>query len=133
MERRRVNANYPRCMGTEAEVEELDRDEAAAMLAGDAERLGRIWDDGFIVNNPFNVVVSRSQVLDMVRARQIAYSSFERTAEAIRLVGDTAITMGQEVVIPNGEGAPVTRRYTHVWIHSNDQWRLAARQASIAS
>ena len=35
---------------------------------GDIDRLGSLWDDDFIVNNPFNVVgVARAQVLEMVR------------------------------------------------------------------
>ena len=37
------------------------------MLEGDIDRLGSLWDDDFIVNNPFNVVVARAQVLEMVR------------------------------------------------------------------
>jgi ketosteroid isomerase-like protein len=109
--------------------------EAAAMLAGDATALGDLWDDGFVVSNPANRVVSRAEVLDRVAARQIAYSSFARTPEAVRLLGDTVVVLGEEVVVPTASaphaGQRVTRRYTHVWHRSRDRWRLAARQATI--
>ena len=103
------------------------------MLAGDTERLRSLWDDDYIVNNPFNVVVTRSQVLEMVQGGQIAYTSFERTVEATRVTGDVAVTMGHEVVVPKGETDPVTRRYTHVWLRGGGAWQLVARHASVAS
>jgi hypothetical protein len=45
--------------------------------------------------------------------------------------------MGREVAVPSEgnpfDGETVTTRYTHVWVCRDDRWRLAARQASIAS
>jgi ketosteroid isomerase-like protein len=116
----------------EAELIDLDRAEAEAMLAGDIGRLGALWSDDFIVNNPFNMVVERSQVLAGVEARRIAYSAFERTVEATRVSADVAVTMGRETVSPVGDGA-VARRYTHVWRRVDGAWRLAARHASIVT
>lgn len=126
-------------VGTEVEViHELDRVEAVAILAGDADALDQIFDDDFIVNNlPLNTVVSRDFVLDWVRGGHFAYRSFVRTTEAVRVIGDTAITMGQEVAVPSEdnrfEAGTVTWRYTHVWIRGGDRWRLVARQSSVTS
>lgn len=103
------------------------------MLRGDIDSLGTLWDDEFIVTNPFNVVVGRTQVLQMVHEGRIAYATFERTVEAIRVSGVVGITMGQEVVVPQRETQPVTRRYTHVWLRDNESWRLAARHASLVT
>ena len=103
-------------------------------MAGDLDRLDQLWDDGFIVSNTFNVIVTKPDVLGLVQAGQIAYRSLDRTTEIVRVVGETAISMGQEVVVPAsgalGDGETITRRYTHVWVQHEDQWRLAARHAS---
>jgi ketosteroid isomerase-like protein len=128
-------------VGTGVEViNELDRVEAVAILAGDADALDEIFADDFIVNNlPLSTVVSRDFVLEWVRGGGFAYRSFVRTPEAVHVIGDTAITMGREVAVSSegnpfaGEGETVTSRYTHVWIRRDDRWRLVARQASIAS
>jgi hypothetical protein len=88
------------------EIRELDRVEAAAILAGDADALDQIFDDGFIVNNiPLNTVVSRDFVLEWVRGGHFAYRSFVRTTEAVRVIGDTAITMGREVAVPSEDNS----------------------------
>jgi uncharacterized protein DUF4440 len=113
---------------------ELDRAEAAAMLAGDHDRLDQLWDDGFIVNTTSNAIVTKPDALRLVQAGQI-YSSLDRTTEIVHAIGETAIVMGHEVVVaasgtPAG-GETLTRRYTHVWVQHEDQWRLAARHASL--
>jgi ketosteroid isomerase-like protein len=120
-------------MAADVDVESLERTEAAAMPDGDVERLEQIWHHDFIVNHPLNVVVTKSEVLDWVRSGQVAFGRIERTVEAVRVVGDTAISMGQEVLEPAsgtaGAGRTVTTRYTHVWIRTGDRWQLAARHA----
>jgi ketosteroid isomerase-like protein len=118
-------------------VRSLEQSEASAMLKGDVDALSQYWADEFIVNNPANMVVTRVQVLDLVRAKRIAYVRFDRATEALSVLGDTAIAMGQEVVVP-APGAPfagqtVTRRYTNIWLRTNDVWRLVGRQATVVS
>lgn len=124
-----------RMAATEADLHDLDQREAEAMAAGDADALQLLWHDDLVVNNPFNVVVTGSQVLERVRGGQLAYRHFERIQEATRVHGDTAVTMGHEVVQP-ADGTPlagetVTRRYTHVWLWCGDRWRLVGRHASV--
>ena len=106
------------------------------MLAGDVERLEQLWDDGFIVNTTSNVIVAKPDVLRLVQAGRI-YRSLDRTTEIVRVIGETAVVMGQEVVVPSsgtpGGGETITRRYTHVWVQHKDQWRLAARHASVVT
>jgi ketosteroid isomerase-like protein len=119
------------------ELQDLDQVEAEAVLAGDVVRLEQVWHDEYIVNNPFNTVVDRAEVLVLVRGGQIAYRSFERTTEAVRLIGDTGVRMGEAVVVPAdgapSEGQTVVRRYTHIWLRGDSGWRLAARHASVVN
>ena len=113
--------------------EELDEVEAAAMVTGDVERLGELWNDDLIVTNPGNVVVTRDQIFDMMRAGVIAASAVAREIEAVCVIGDTAITMGSESAVLEGRPEPRLSRYTHVWVRSGDTWKLAGRQASVVA
>ena len=122
---------------TEQLVSSPEQSEARAMLSGDVETLSRLWAEQLIVNNPANMVVSCVQVLELVEAKRIAYVSFQRATEAISVVGDTAITMGHEVVVP-APGTPfagesLTRRYTNIWMRMDNAWKLVGRQATVVS
>jgi len=48
-----------------------------------------------------------------------------------------AIVMGKDIVKPQGAmqdaGKTVTRRYTDVWIKTENKWALIIRQATIIS
>jgi ketosteroid isomerase-like protein len=106
------------------------------MLAGDLDRLEQLWDDGLIMNTASNAIVTKPDVLRLLQAGQI-YRSLDRTTEIVRVIGEITIVMGQEVVVPSsgtpGGGETITRRYTHVWVRHKDQWRLAARHASVVT
>ena len=54
------------------------------MLAGDVDRLEQLWDDSFIVTNTFNVLVTKPDVVGLVRSGQLAYRSLDRTIEPRR-------------------------------------------------
>ena len=109
-------------------VHELDRAEATAVMAGDLDRLDQLWDDGFIVSNTFNVIVTKPDVLGLVQAGQIAYRSLDRTTEIVRVVERDrnrpwAKKWSCRRAAHRADGETITRRYTHVWVQREDQWR----------
>jgi ketosteroid isomerase-like protein len=116
----------------EALLRQLEDQERVALLNGDAPTLQRIWAPGFIVNAPQNQISpNREVVLDLVRRGLINHSSFERSIEEIRIVGNTAIVMGSETVQSAGvPGPPTPRRFTHVWQRAPGGWQLIARHAN---
>ena len=65
----------------------------------------------------------------------MTYASFVRNIESIQVHGDTAIAMGNEVVVPSGTspgaGATIRRRYTDIWMNRDGAWRLIARHANV--
>jgi pimeloyl-ACP methyl ester carboxylesterase len=92
-----------------------------------------------VVNAPINAVVDRSNVLERLREGEIAYEP-ERNLTWIEFVGvrgDAVVVMGEQRVYPMGNapeaGKTVRRRFTDVWQHIDDVWKLTIRQATIFS
>lgn len=116
-------------------VEDLERRERDAVLAGDEAALKQLWDEQLIVNAPNNAVVSgRAAVLELVRLGIIRYARFERQIDRVELFGDVAVTMGSEKVQPIAgplAGKLVERRYTNVWRQADGEWRMCARHANV--
>ncbi len=120
----------------EESIRSLDNQERVAVLAGDTAALERLWSGTMIVNNPqSSISADRSVVLALVRKGLIRYSSFERTIEAIRIDGDTAIVMGSEAVVPIGDaphaGQTVHRRFTNIWKLKGTAWVMIGRHANV--
>lgn len=117
----------------ERKIRELDRTEADAVLRGDHSVTDQLWSDNFTVNNPFNNVVKASG--GPIRTGALTYSSFVREIESVQIRGTTAIVMGRETVVPNGNspdaGKTIHRRYTNIWIKEKDKWLLTARHANV--
>jgi ketosteroid isomerase-like protein len=117
----------------EATVRRLDLAEADAVLRGDFAAVEKLWARDMTVNNPFNQVVRASG--GRVRTGAVTYSSFVRSIESIQIHGDTAIAMGNEVVMPSGKsagaGTTIRRRYTNVWMKRDGEWLLTARHANV--
>ena len=120
----------------EAEIAELERAEASAVLSGDVGFLAGIWHPDYLVNAPHNqVVLGSKEVLEMVRAKVIAYDRFDRVTEAIVVHGDTAIAMGYETVCPlygPQAGTILTRRHSNVYQRrTGGKWGMIARHAHV--
>lgn len=120
----------------EAVVRRLDDEERLAILNADLVALERLMAKDIIVHNPQNrVVVGRDAVFARIEQGLIAYRTFERSTELVRVNGDVAFAMGGETLVPKHDatqpGETVHRRYTNVWRRSGDSWQLIARQATI--
>lgn len=128
----RILAQDPR----EAEIRRMETLERESVMKGDSAALfNRIWSPNMIVNTPANIVGTIEGTKAHFRSGDLNYLSFERTIEKITFADNIAITMGGEVIKPQGKqinaGKTVSRRYTHVWLYKNNSWSLIARQATI--
>jgi len=120
----------------EQEIRKLDMAEADAVLRGDLPALEKLWAEDFTVNNPGNEISKgRKEIVRLVRAGIIKYSSFVREAESVLLHRNTVIVMGLETVKPIGNapgaGQILRRRYTNIWMKRNGRWLLTARHANV--
>ena len=120
----------------EARIRALDNEERLAALNQDYTALERLWSEHFLVNAPSNhILLNRNAVLDWFRKGMTTRSSYDRRIEHIRVDGEIAIVMGEEIVTPTANaphaGKVVRRRFTNIWKKEGDAWRLWARHANV--
>ncbi len=119
---------------TETEIRNIEYAEHQAVLNSDTVTLTKIWSPDFMVNAPSNRITLGSQeVIDLVKAGVIKYSSFTREIEEILMKGDIAISMGSEEIVPVDSGQVIKRRYTNIWMYREGEWKLIARHANVIS
>lgn len=120
----------------EAEIRRLETVERESVLKSDSTALfDKIWSPQMVIHSPANVVGTVEGTKQLFRNGGLNYLSFERSIEKITFNDNIAIVMGGEVIKPQGSqpnaGKTVTRRFTHVWKHANNNWSIIARQATI--
>ena len=97
----------------------------------------KLWAPEFIVNNPANIVVTKSEVATLIRSGKLNYEHFDRIIEKVSIIGNVAIVMGYEKIKPQGTtdhaGKALIRRYTNVWMKRNGSWKAIGRQATIVA
>ena len=122
----------------ETEIRRLEQEVVNGILNADSILLKNVWDTGFMVNTPRNVIArNRAAVLEVQKLGMIDYSSFERIVEEIRIENNTVITMGYEIFVSRTDipsaraGQAVKRRFTNIWMKKKGKWVQIARHASI--
>ncbi len=119
----------------EAGLRAVNAREVADFMSADAQGLEGLWADSFVVTNPLNQFVTKSQVVGMVSSGVIRFASYDRKIEYVRTYGDIAIVAGAEMVVWAGKmpmaGQSSHLRFTAVWQRSKTGWREVARHANI--
>lgn len=120
----------------EAEIIRLESLERESVLKADSLALfDKIWSPKMVINSPGNVVGTIEGTKALLRSGKLKYLTFERNIEKITFNDNIAIVMGGEQIRPQGDqmnaGKVVSRRFTHIWMFSNDNWSIIARQATI--
>lgn len=121
--------------GVEAQIRRLNSQEVDALLRNDVKTLARLWSDDFVVTNPFNKFINKKQVLAMVESGSLAFTSYERQIEYVRVYGNTAVVAGAETVEWAGKmpiaGQTSQLRITSVWMKRDGNWQQVARHANM--
>lgn len=120
----------------EAEIRRLDLEAAKAIRDKDEKAIARFFTSDSVTNNPRNSLTRGSAgVIEAARTNVIDYYSFERNIESVQLFDDTAIVMGNEVVVfrnaTGGAGETIRRRYTNIWMKRAKVWVIVARYANV--
>jgi ketosteroid isomerase-like protein len=104
-----------------------------ALLRGDGPALEAVLTPDFLLID----VMSGSEIpgdvlVDLVGSRQLRFESVDRIDSRLRLYGDTAVVTGQ-TRMRGGFGDQrfeAHSRYTHVYVRSEQDWRLASAQGT---
>jgi hypothetical protein len=115
-----------------ATLHEAEDKARLAMLHAQANQLAEIWSENLIVSTArLGIAGDRDQLLAAVESGVVAYEQYDQDIEKVRIDGDTAIVMGTETAQTDPDKEPVQRRFTHVWVKREGQWRLLARHADL--
>jgi ketosteroid isomerase-like protein len=117
-------------------VRRTNAEEIQAFLDNDPKAMAHLWSDEFVVTNPLNKFVNKSQVLGMVQSGFLVITSYDRHIDYVRIDGDFAIVAGVETVTWGGKmpnaGKTQQLRFTAVWKKQQQgQWQEIARHANI--
>lgn len=126
----------------EVAVLAADARQREAVAKGDLKAIAEIAHPNLRVNAPNNRILSREDLIRMVRSGEIRNEVFERVPEQVVITGDVGVVMGREVVFPGAASEQariygrktLNRRYTNVYLRGKDgQWRHLARHANVIS
>lgn len=115
------------------EIEELDQQEAQAMLAGDVSALQRLWADDLVVNSTANLIASKHILLEMISKGLLRLRVYERRAVRIARFDNLAISTGSEIsqLIGNAREFKLFTSYMNVWAKRADRWQLIGRHVGM--
>jgi len=119
----------------EIELRTLNAHEVEALMHNNLRALSRLWSDDFVVTNPLNKFVNKQQVVELIESNTLAFTSYDRQIEYVRIYDATAIVAGSETVVWAGKmpnaGKTSHLRFTAVWMKQEGRWREVARHANI--
>ena len=119
----------------EGEVRRANAEEVESLLRNDVKALERLWSNDLVVTNPLNKFVDKLEVLRLITSGFLAFTSYERRIEYVRLYGNLAVVAGSETVIWAGKmpnaGKTSLIRFTGIWMRRQGRWQQVARHANI--
>jgi hypothetical protein len=117
------------------EIKRLNTVEVEGLMRNDVKALGALWSDDFVVTNPLNQFVNKQQVLGLIKSGVLAFTSYDRKVEYVRIYEGTAVVAGSEIVVWAGKmpnaGKTSHLRFTAIWMKQAGRWQEVARHANI--
>lgn len=117
-----------------SQVESAEDAFFAALRGGDTGALEELVGDGMrLVDVNSGMVVDRSDFLDALRGRVLAFDRVDLVERETRRFADTAVIVGRTELAGSFAGArfAVSSRYTHVFARGrDDRWRLVNGQGT---
>ena len=117
----------------EQEIRRLEKYWTELLDNGDTASLLKIWSKEYVVNNPNGQIVTPENIVALMNSGH-KFPKVERIVEKITFNQNIAIVMGKELQQPANMSMNqqewIPRRFTNVWIRSENGWQLTARQSS---
>ena len=117
----------------EQEIRRLEKHWTQLLDNGDTASLLEIWSKDYVVNNPNGEIVTPEKIVALMKSGH-KFPKVERIIEKITFNQNIAIVMGKELQQPASMTTKqeewIPRRFTNVWIWSENGWQMAARQSS---
>jgi ketosteroid isomerase-like protein len=117
-------------------VAALDTEYQAAVKRNDAETMGRILAEDFVLVLGSGKTYSRGDLLESARSGKITYElqDEEPGTQVVRLWGDTAVVTAKLLLKGVNDGVPFERKlwFSDTYVRLPGGWRYVFGQASLA-
>jgi ketosteroid isomerase-like protein len=117
----------------EQEIRRLEKHWTELLDKGDTKSLLKIWSKDYVVNNPSGEIVTPEKIVALMESGH-KFPKVERIIEKITFTQNVAVVMGKELQQPadltKNQDEWIPRRFTNVWMKSENGWQLIARQSS---
>lgn len=126
-------AQAPANSAAAQEVLQIEKARVDALVHNDFPALEKIFAADLTYVHSTGVLESRTEFLDKLRSGERKYESMQADdGVAVRSYGGTAIVTGatKVTVIIGGKTQNIHLRFTETWLKRNNQWQLAAWQAT---
>jgi ketosteroid isomerase-like protein len=120
-------------MNDEAAVLAAEQSFFDALMNADREALMRLLPVDFsIVDVMAGSVVPQAGFVDFVTSGGVKFEKIDRVEAAVRFYGSTSIIVGRTEMAGLFQDQPfsMSSRYTHVFLNTNDGWKLVAAQGT---
>ena len=116
----------------EQEVQQAERDWAAAVVAKDIAKLGEIYHDRLIYAHSTGVVETKSEYMGKLEAGTANYETIEHEEMRVLPYGDMAIAHSRLHMQGVSADGPFDNLFMtiHIWVNEGGQWRLTAHQTT---
>jgi ketosteroid isomerase-like protein len=118
-----------------AKVAALDTEYQAAVKRNDADTMGRILADDFVLVLGNGTTYTRADLLESARTAKISYEQQDEDpgTQIVRVWGDTAVVTARLWIKGVSEGAAFDRRlwFSDTYVRTPTGWRYAFGQASL--
>lgn len=118
-----------------ATVSQLDVAYQAAVKRNDADAMGRILDEDFVLTLGNGTKYSREQLLESARSKAIVYEQQDEVpgTQVVHLYGDTAVVTALLWLKGTNSGKPFERKlwFSDTYVRRPEGWRYVFGQASL--
>jgi ketosteroid isomerase-like protein len=120
-------------VSTDAEqIQELECRWARAEMDADSATLDAITLSEFVLVGPLGFVLNKQQWMARYQGGGLQTHALEWDIASVRVLGDTAITIGEQVQRADYRSQPADGRFraTHILVRTEAGWQLAGMQLS---
>ena len=117
----------------ERSIRQVEDAIAGATDRNDANALDGLWASDYIFVNPYGIVMTKAQRLDLFRSGRMKLESYRRDQETIRVYGTTAVVIYRSTVRGRLSTQDISsqRRVTTVLLKRGGRWQAVSQQSTI--
>jgi ketosteroid isomerase-like protein len=108
----------------------LEKEFAQAVVSNDAEAVGRLLADDWIIVDPDGRIIDKSRFLGVIKSGALSHEIMESDDLRVRLYGNTAIVTALTTSKGKFMGQDFTscERATDIFVRQDDRWRCVFTQ-----